>query len=436
MGEKSQVVAYGTPGLNLFGNAGDTPWRGLLPVETTDFLYGVHRGTFYQIDNTGTLTSRGTLNTTSGRVDGTHDGTDCLIVDGTDAYTYGTDTTTFAEVTDADLIANPKSCAWLDQYFIVENGSVFQITTDPTSWDATDIGVPESSPDGIVRVFVDHGEIILFGALTIEFWTNTGATDFPFAPLKSSTAEWGCAAMWSVCKYNDSVAFLGKNRLGQVSVLKLQGYVPRPISTPDLDDIINKYGTTADATAFSYMLGGHPMYQINFPSAGYSWLYDGLSNHWSPVKSFGITRQRNELAAQYLNKTVTANYTNGELYTLRDDVYTENGDMIERELISENVATPELERFSVDRFRVDMERGVGLATGQGSDPQIMLQVSRDFGQSYGAEMWKSMGKIGKYNGRTEWNRLGASNSGQFVFKLRVTDPVKFAMVSAMINPRD
>lgn len=435
-GEKSQLVAYGMPGLDLFKNLGDTPVRGMLSFEPDSLLYVVHRGMLYEINNAAVATSRGTLSTVSGKVSMAHDGTVIMIADGTYAYTYDTSSTSsFARITDPDLISNPSTVTWLDQYFIVENSLVFQIATDPTSWDATDIGVPETNPDSIVRIFSDHGEVLIFNDITIEPWANTGATDFPFAPIKSSVAEWGCAAKWSVCKFNDSVAFLAKNKLGQVSVALMKGYIPTVISTPDIDQIINSYSSVSDASAFSYMLGGHPMYQINFPSAGYSWLYDGRENFWSKLKSQDITRQRNEIGVEFINRTVVSDYTTGSIYNINPDTYSENGSMIEGEIISENISSPDGERFSVDRLRVDMETGVGLATGQGSDPQAMLQISRDRGQSYGTEMWRSFGKIGQYAKRIEWLRLGPTNT-DINFKLRITDPVKRTIVSACINPKD
>jgi hypothetical protein len=43
-----------------------------------------------------------------------------------------------------------------------------------------------------------------------------------------------------------------------------------------------------------------------------------------------------------------------------------------------------------------MEVGNGLATGQGSNPQIGLEVSRDNGKTWGAQMWKAIGAIGAY----------------------------------------
>lgn len=434
MGEKSQVVAYGTPGLDLFSDAGDTPWRGLIPVETTDYFFGAHRGVFYQVDNTGTRTNQGSLNTQSGRVSFTHNGSVVLMVDGTDGYTYNIGTDSFAEISDGDFLPNCKTATWLDQYFIVEDGEQFQISEDGISWDSTDIGVPESNPDGIVRGIADHGQYVILGANTIEFWENTGATDFPFAPVKSATAEWGCAAADSVVKSNDTLTFLGKNGDGQVSVVRLKGFVPEVISTPDLDHIINGYSVTSDATALAYKQGGHPFYQINFPTAGASWLYDALTGRWSPLKSAGINRQRNEIGIQYLNRTIVSDYSSGRLYRVNPSTYTENGDTIAVEMIAGPVALPDKQRFPIDRFRLDMETGIGLATGQGSNPQVMLQVSRDGGHSWGTEMMSSAGEIGKYKTRVEWRRLGVSD--QWAFKLRMTDPVKRVFVSATINPDD
>lgn len=433
-GEKSALVAYSIAGLDLFSDAGDTPWRGLIPVETTDFFYGVHRGVLYKVDNTGTRTSLGSLNTSSGRVGMTHNGDVILIVDGTNGYTYKISTTTFAQVSDGDFLNGAKTCAWIDELFVVEDGSQFASSPDGTSWDSTERGVAESSPDGIQRIIADHGELNVLGALSTEFWVTTPATDFAFQPIKSAAAEWGLAAPWSLCKANDTLAYLAKNGDGQVSVVRLAGHVPQVISTPDLEAIINGYSSVSDATGLAYKIGGHPFYQLNFPAADASWLLDGLSNLWTPIKSAGMGRHRAEIGIQYLSRTIVSDADNGRLYRLNPQTYTENGENIEIELISETVRMPDGERFPIERFRLDMEVGVGLANGQGSVPQVMLSVSMDGGNTWGSELWASAGTIGRYKTRVEWRRLGTSD--QFTFKIRMTDPVKRVFVSASINPAD
>jgi hypothetical protein len=93
-----------------------------------------------------------------------------------------------------------------------------------------------------------------------------------------------------------------------------------------------------------------------------------------------------------------------------------------------------LEYLQADCLRVDMEVGNGTATGQGSNPQIGLSVSRDNGKTWGAQMWKTMGAIGQFRTRVEWRRLGTARS--FVFRITVTDPVPMVIVSATLNPDD
>lgn len=432
-GEKSKIVFYGTPGLASFSESnGDTPIRGWIAV--SNLIYYVHRGTLYSINNAGTRTSLGTLNTSTGRVDMAYDGAVILMVDGTNGYTFTISGSTFAQVADAQFPNGSNTVAWLDGQFIADAGSgsdSFYISSDGSSWTALDFATAESAPDGLVRVFVDHGQILLFGERTIEPWGNIGGQGFPFAPIKGGISQFGLAARWSLTSYNDTVAFVGKNRDGQVQVMRMDGNTPRPISTQEIDSIINGYSSVSDATAFSYMLGGHPMLQVNFPTPLKSWLYDATTGLWSPLE-YGLNgaRHRGEMSIDFLNKVRIADYTNGNIYTLDPDTYTDNGTAIAREIITRHTYKGNTE-VTIDKLYVDMEVGVGLATGQGSNPQVMLQVSKNNGKTWGSEIWKTIGAIGEYSTRVVWRRLGQARD--WLFKLRVTDPVKVVFVFGDIN---
>jgi len=58
----------------------------------------------------------------------------------------------------------------------------------------------------------------------------------------------------------------------------------------------------------------------------------------------------------------------------------------------------------------------------------MMSVSRDGGKTYGNEQWRSIGRVGKYKWRALWNRLG--QAFDWVYKFRVTDPVKVVIIAA------
>lgn len=430
--EKSAIVFYGTPGSLLRFSFGDTPVRGWIQVN--DLVYAVHRGTLYSVNNAGTKVVLGTLNTVEGRVDLAFDGTVILIVDGTNLYTL-TLPSTFAQVVGAFVPNGARTCAWFAGFFAVDDGESdsWYISPTGTGWDALDFATAESNPDGLVRVFSDNSQIVLFGGGTTEFNGNSGGADFPFSTIQGATQEFGLAARWSVCKFNSGLAALMRPSGGQVQVMFFSGYVPKPISSKEMDQIINGYATVADATMYHYMLGGHPMLQVNFQAAGKSWLFDASTELWTPLE-FGLDggRHRGELHIDFVNKPLIADYENGNVYELQPDTYTDNGTAIAREIVGRHVLHGD-DRMTVDELYVDMEAGVGLATGQGSDPQVMLQVSKDNGHTWGLERWKSLGRIGAYTARVVWRRFGVARD--WLFKLRITDPVKVVITYAAIRTR-
>lgn len=428
-GEKSAMVAYGTPGLTLFTDFGDTPARCLHVLG--DYVYIVHRNTFWQVNNAGTRTSKGTLGSTSGRVSIVDNGTQIMLVDGVNGYIYNINTGVFAQITSVNF-PGADTVTITDGYFVVNKPGTGQFYIsklyDGLVWDALDFATAEYNPDKLIGVTSDHGVLILHGELTTETWANTNALDFPFSRIQGAVVEYGLAARWSVAKFEQSIIWLAKNRLGETQIIRFAGPAPLKISTPDLESIINGYGNVSNATAFSYLHNGHPFYQINFTNA--SWLYDGLTNVWSQVKSDGIGRQRSEIAVNYINRVITSDYSIGKIYNIDAAAYTENGALIVSEITGKHVFAG-LEQYAISKLQVDCETGIGLATGQGSNPQMMLQVSRDGGHNFGVEQWRDIGKLGEYRFRVQWTRLGQARD--WVFRLRISDPVKRVILGAWVD---
>jgi hypothetical protein len=432
-GEKSHVSFHGTPGLRLFTAFGETPVRGYIVVGS--LIYCVHRNTLYSVNNAGARIALETIGTTAGRVQFAYNGTQIAIVDGTNYYVYTVATDTLNTIT-TNLIATPIDVTFQDGYGILTFADGrFQITSayDFKTLDALDFATAESNPDGLVRGIADHGEVVLCGDLTVEFWGNSGAADFPYSNIRGATLEFGLAAAYSLTKFNDSLAGLFKNRMGQVQVMIMRGHALEKISTQELDSIINGYSSVSDATGYSYMLGGHPMYQINFPAAGKSWLYDASTQLWSPLES-GLSgaRHRGEMEISFVDHILVTDYENGNVYILDPETYTDNGAPIPREIITRHF-NQAFKPVSVFALQVDFETGVGLVSGQGADPQAMLQVSKDNGHTWGIERWTSMGAIGEYQKRVIWRRLGMARD--WLFKIRVSDPVKVVITSGSIDAR-
>jgi hypothetical protein len=91
----------------------------------------------------------------------------------------------------------------------------------------------------------------------------------------------------------------------------------------------------------------------------------------------------------------------------------------------------EQKRVFYRSFELDLERGQALATGQGSDPVVLLRISRDGGQTWGEEIRMAVGRLGAYQARVLARRLG--HSRDTVFEIVVSDPVAWSLVGAWLD---
>lgn len=90
----------------------------------------------------------------------------------------------------------------------------------------------------------------------------------------------------------------------------------------------------------------------------------------------------------------------------------------------------EADRIRHDEFALDLETGVGLSSGQGSDPQVMLRWSDDGGHTWSNEHWVGIGALGEYRTRAVWRRLGQARDR--IYEVSGTDPVQIAIAAAYI----
>lgn len=438
--DRTRVVIYGTPGLSLFIDNGDTPWRGLHAFPANSLLYGIHRSNFYDINNAGVITLRGTIGTSSGRVDMEDDGTIITVVDGSEIYTYDTSDpgTDIAAVTDGDRPTSPNTCMFQGQRILTDENNTGQVKgaalTDPTDWAALDFFTAESNPDNVVRVINYRGTVVPFGDYTTEFWSNVGGSGFPYARIIGADIEYGLAARWSIGRFAGTFAFLATNREGQVIVAVLNGYnTPTRISNFELENTINGFTSLSDASGYGYMLGGHPMYQLNFPTEGKSWLYDGSTQYWSELRYGSDERHRAEFGVDYLNQTIVADYDNGKIYKLEADTYTDNGVAIHTILRGRHIYKDK-KKVRFTRLELGLESGVGLVSGQGVDPVAGLRISKDAGHTYGTQTFATMGKIGEYKDRCIWRNLGSGRD--MVPEITITEPVKKVITECVLIIED
>jgi hypothetical protein len=432
-GKNREIAALiGTPGLVRIATLAG-PGRGLYTAGNGR-LFAVSGSKFYEITLTAAV-EYGTLGTFTGQVCMSDNGIDLLLVDGLKGYTFRFSTNTFAEITDPDFPV-ASACAFVDQYLIVNEVGTrkFWISdlTDATSWNGLDFATKEGATDDLLTLLVDHREVWLLGRTSSEVYFNSGALDFPFE--RREFLEQGIAAANTAQKLDNSIFCVSRDLDGQNIVNRALGYQWKRVSTHAVENAIAGYGDISTATAYTYQGKGHAFYVVNFPNANTTWALDVSTGLWHErdyTKSDGTrTRHRAQNHAFAGGRHIVDDFENGNLYQLDDSTYTDDGATITRQRRSPHLSNNG-SRFTMHAFQLDMETGMGLASGQGSDPQAMLRISRDGGHSWGNEHWASVGKQGEFLHRALWRRLGQGRD--FVFEVTITDPIPVTMISALLD---
>jgi hypothetical protein len=121
------------------------------------------------------------------------------------------------------------------------------------------------------------------------------------------------------------------------------------------------------------------------------------------------------------------------LYQLSAGAYDDAGDEMHTILRGKHIFNKKNKvRFA--RLELGIESGVGLISGQGSDPVAGLRISRDGGHTYGTQSFARMGKIGETNTRCIWRNLGAGRD--LVTEITITDPIKRVITDATLVLED
>lgn len=375
------------------------------------------------------------------RVRAANNGTTAVWVDGTWGYytdasnnTFSTDLLTSTNYPNAVAFpSNAQSICYVASRYVVDDPAYagrfrWSAAGDGTSWNSLDFSTAESNPDPLSCVFEAWGTLLLIGTQTTEFWAPAAAGasgQQPFIRTGGANIQWGTTAIDTVRKCNDSVIFLGRNQGGSRQVVQLQGYTPTVISTADIEFDIQNDPAPDAATALFYVSSGHPFYILNL--SDHSWAYDIRTGAWQKFTTAG-SRYAGQWEQAAFGQIIVTDYQDGRIYKVDPNGYSDDGTAIVREVVSKH-AYADLNRLSCQEIVIDCQTGLGSTDGTTPvNPQIMLTWSKDGANTWGNEVWQSLGPVGNYPGRAVWRMLGRSRD--WVFKMRVTDAVKVVIIDA------
>lgn len=424
-GAKYPITLYGTPGRVLWANT--TSASAIYGAQVMGGnLYAISNNTVYKITPTKVVSTVGTITGTQGMIDLANNGTQMVAVT-PDGLAFCITSASVVQIA-SGLPASVSSVSFMDGYNVFTKSATgnFLISSsyDATTIDAADIATAEESPDNLVRSTPFNNTLFLFGENSIEPYYDSGNADFPFEQIVGAAKTTrGLGAKLAVAQEVDFLSFLGEDRV----IYKMDGYSPVPISTPAVNAALQGYSTIADAFAFIYTQSGHKFLIYSFPTANTTWAYDITTGWWHERRDFDLGRWSVNCCIEFAGKTIVGDASDGKFYYLDMDTYSDGDTPIER-IVDGSVVWGDTARLTHNNIRLDMDAGVGLTAGQGSDPQLMMSYSDDGKKTWSNERWTSFGSIGNYKRQAIFRRLGQAR--ERVYRFRITDPVKVCITGA------
>lgn len=413
--------------------------RGLLATPDRKTLYAVIGAKLFRVASDGTRTELGRLASRSGVVDMKIGTNQLVIVDGANGYVLTMRTETLGRIRSAGWKGS-RRVAYVNGYFAFNDPAtgVFYISQieDASSLDALDFATASSSPDNLVAVFDDHGELWLPGDGSGEVWNDTGGSLFPFERNRGATMQTGLLGAFTMRSLDNAVFWLGVDSKGGGMVFRAQGYVPQKVSTEAVDACIQEAieggADMSKAIAYVYQQNGHSFYVLNVPGLETTWAYDVATGDWherAELVHGSYRPHRAKHHAYCFGKHIVGDDL-GRLYVLDVNSNTNAGDVLVRDRISPHYATPALNPVAYSPFQLDCTVG---KSKPGTEANILMRTSDDGGESWNSWREESLGRLGESKHEVIWTMNGSAVDR--VWHVRVTDDVKVAFLGSKVTGR-
>lgn len=297
-----------------------------------------------------------------------------------------------------------------------DTGKFYWSDSLATDIDSLDFATAENQPDRLLdMVFIDD-TLILGGAETIEFWPNTGDTDLPFQPLEGRVIEKGVKATGCMVPIGPTFAWVTNTH--QVCL----GTEETIISNPGLEERIEN---SASCKLWTFTLGGIEFLALRIDNETQVWSL--RSKLWSEFQSYG---EANWIPQCFAGDTFGSSL-DGAVMAWADD-HQDFGAQLERRFRG---GFP-INSGGLSVNSVQLRCNVGqtpFLTGDYTEPQVEMRLSRDAGQTWGDFRATALGAQGNYRTKVQWRGCGQASQPGFLAEFRVTAPVPFRVSDVLLN---
>ena len=306
-------------------------WNGFKYVVIADSIY-----------KDGSAIASNTLTNSTGKVYFTENTTNSLLViKDNDKIITITTGDVVTEEADADIPTNlVPGIVSLDTYIFVMDttGIIYDSDVDdPTAWTSGNQLVAEIEPDAGVALVKHRNYVLALGEWTTEvFYDAANATGSPLDPVQGTVHHIGCAAGGTAWSDEDTVIWVAQTRDGGTQVVALDGLQLRPLSSPNLERLLDQEESNlASATGFGMRIGGHLFYVLRLSSS--TWVCDVGTKLWMEWTVFNGTSEEAFTGIDCCSDAdqyYVLDEDNGLLYLMDIDIYQDNSQKMLVEIVT------------------------------------------------------------------------------------------------------
>lgn len=410
---------YPTPGLALYREFDLTGAVRLLFPTQSD-MYAVIANSVYRIDKTNNAVFLGNVSSREKVIPFTNNLNHLVFVEGGKGYTVDLKTGLLEEITSVGFPTLPTFVTALGDRIIVNYGETnkwgISNAGDARSWDASQVAFLTSVPDYIVGGATVGGRLFLMGSISTEGWYDAGRSPFPFLRDNSLLLPYGCKSEGSIATGEGRLVWLTNDKQGVGGIVVTSGGLPVFISTKPLERVFKDYAAPEDCSAYIYKEEGHIFYLINFTTDNHSWLFNFTTKKWCEIENLPDNRYSGDVHCFFNGRHYVGDFASPKIYEMSSKFYDYDGVSIRRMRITKLFSLPNHKEFCIGKLEVVLEQGTGSSYGVDEDPRLFLSLSRNKGLYFGSKITAPIGKIGKWQTKTQFTRLGYQRDVVFKFE--------------------
>lgn len=271
----------------------------------------------------------------------------------------------------------------------------------------------ETSSDNIQALAAVGSTLYVLGKKTIEIWTR-GSSELESWLCTSYTtnASNGVAAPNSIAICGSSMFYVGSGDSYAKAVLMVNGTSYSKVSETWLDNIL--LGETSEtAFGFSYAQNGHVFYVLQLTQSGQCWCYDLTTKEWHQR----ISRQR-DTGKEIPWRVQAMLWFKGKFWAFANDAcaYEHTPEYWWEDYGSSESRLPMIRhrqgQVIVNQnapfifLELGIECNVGTVDDYAEDPKILLEISKDGGNTWSNVRTARFGRTGQYGHRVLFHSLG------------------------------